>query len=234
MTLLASSPIGTEALDTPACEAALARRTLRDITLVNTLFGGRQAAAWGLRRLLARHPERRTVRVLDVGAGAGDILTHLVRVAARRGVTVRPVALDFHRAAAALCRETGLPVVLADAAALPVRPGGVDVVLASQFLHHLHPDAAVAALRAFLTIAGLGVIVADLRRALLARVGIRVAAAVLRLHPATRHDGVVSVRRGFHRDELSGLLARAGAPAVVHRRPGFRIVAVLERTRAHR
>ena len=48
---------------------------------------------------------------------------------------------------------------------------------------------------------------------------------MLRFDPATRADGLTSVRRSYTRMELKALLSRAGIDANVEQRPGFRLVA---------
>src|SRR2546430_11355929 len=59
-------------------------------------------------------------------------------------------------------------LVLADAAALPVREGVADVVTSALTLHHLEPDGAVASLREMAAAARRAVIVNDLLRTRLA------------------------------------------------------------------
>jgi ubiquinone/menaquinone biosynthesis C-methylase UbiE len=115
--------------------------------------------------------------------------------------------------------------LLAGAGALPLRDRGVDVVLASQFLHHFTRASAVALVREFQRVARLGVILCEPRRTPMAAAGIWTAAVVLGFHAVTRRDGVLSVRRSFTPGELSALLAEAGVRGTVRRRPGFRIVA---------
>jgi len=225
MITLAKSPLGTEALDDDGCPAPVVRATLLDIARVNALFGGRAAAAFGLRHLLAGVPVGTTLRLLDVGAGTGDIARALVHEAARRGVRLTPIALDRHRAAVRLAFAHRTPAVLADAAALPFRPGAIDIVLASQFLHHFTRTSGVALVTLFTALAGRGVVVAEPRRSPLAAAGIWLAALALGLHRVTRRDGVLSVRRSFRPTELRQLLQDAGIVAEVRRRPGFRVVA---------
>jgi len=78
------------------------------------------------------------------------------------------------------------------------------------------------------------VIVADLCRSRTAQAGIWIASWALGFHRVTRADGVTSVRRGFTSKELSGLLVSAGiAHGVVARRPGYRVVAAWQASRAH-
>lgn len=226
MTSLRASALGCEALDRPGCDPALARATLFDIRRANSLFGGRGAAAFGLECLLSHLPQDRRLTLLDLGAGAGDVASWLAHRGAMADRRVVPIAVDRHRVAATLCAEAGVASVVGDVAALPIAERGVDLVLASQFLHHFSPDGAVMLLRLFDRIARIGVIIADLRRHPFAVGGIWLAARVLRFHPVSRHDGVLSVRRGYTASELAELLAAAAIEGTVYRRPGYRLVAV--------
>lgn len=225
MIALAPSPIGVEALDDPACPAALARATLVEIATANALFGGRSAAAFGVAQLLAGIPAGARLTLLDVGAGSGDIPRALVARARRRGIQLGAVALDNNRTAAALARGAGIHPVVAGAEALPLGDGSADLVLASQFLHHFARRSAVALVREFDRVARLGVVLCEPRRSPLAAAGIWAAAHLLRFHPVTRRDGVLSVRRSFTDREFAALLDDAEVCGTVRRRPGFRIVA---------
>ena len=68
------------------------------------------------------------------------------------------------------------------------------------------------------------VVISDLRRSFLAAAGLWLGSFPLGFHPVSRHDGVVSVMRGFLPFELADIVERATGrrPAVV-RRLGFRL-----------
>jgi ubiquinone/menaquinone biosynthesis C-methylase UbiE len=223
---LAVSSLGSEALDTPGAHPALVETTLKDIVRVNALLGGRAAAAFGLDRLLTEVAPDTRLTLLDVGAGSGDLASHFVRRAARRGVALTPLIVERHPVAARLCRRAGLVAAVGDGGQLPLAGRSVDIVLASQLLHHLERRSAVTLLRELNRVARLGVIVADLRRHAAAALGIWLASYPLGLHRITRQDGVTSVRRGFTRPELEQLLRDAGVAGAVFQRPGYRLVAV--------
>jgi ubiquinone/menaquinone biosynthesis C-methylase UbiE len=223
---LAVSSLGQEALDAPGAHPALVETTLRDIVRVNVLLGGRAAAAFGLDRLLAETAPDTPLTLLDVGAGSGDLASYLVRRAARRRVALTPLIVERHPVAARLCRQAGLIAAVGDGGQLPLADKSVDIVLASQLLHHLERRSAATLLRELNRVARLGVIVADLRRHAAAALGIWLASYPLGLHPITRQDGVTSVRRGFTRSELEQLLRQAGVAGAVFQRPGYRLVAV--------
>jgi hypothetical protein len=68
------------------------------------------------------------------------------------------------------------------------------------------------------------VVVSDLRRSWVAAAGFWLASFPLRFHKVTRHDGVLSVLRGYTARELSSAVFEAvGVRPTVHRRMGFRI-----------
>jgi 2-polyprenyl-3-methyl-5-hydroxy-6-metoxy-1,4-benzoquinol methylase len=222
---LSISSIGAELLDDPSADPAIVAESLRNIARANRWFGGAAAVRFGLRRTLAAIPANTTLTLLDVGTGLGDLPDVAVRWAARRGLRLVPVGLELNRAAAALARDQGLSVAVACAGAPPLRDKSVDVVLVSQLAHHLTSESVVQLLRTCDRLARRAVIVGDLRRHVLAASSFWVGARLLGFDRVTLHDGVTSIRRGFSRSELLGLLRRARIEGAVHHRPGFRLVA---------
>jgi len=229
---------GCELLDDPGAAPAQVCESLRNIGRANRWFGGAAAVRFGLERAFAsatpgapgapRAPGTPRVRftMVDVGTGLGDLPRMAETWAAARGITLVPVGLERHTAAARLARKLGLPVVVGDGGALPFASGSIDVVLLSQVAHHFAPSAIVHLFRECGRVARHAVIVADLRRSSLAAVGFRVAGRVMGFDPDTLRDGVTSLRRGFSTATLTELLGQAGIRAPVARRPGARLVAV--------
>jgi SAM-dependent methyltransferase len=226
MTTLEPAALGCELLDDPGAAPAQVCESLRNIARANRWFGGAAAVRYGLERALPASRDSRPLTLLDVGTGLGDLPRMAVAWAERRGVALRPLGLERHGAAARLAREGGLAAVVGDGGALPFRSGSIDLVLLSQVAHHFAPGAIVRLLRECARVARHAVIVADLRRSLLAALGFRFAGTLLRFDPDTVRDGVTSLRRGFTAASLGALLAEAGVPAQVARRPGARLVAV--------
>jgi len=167
--------------------------------------------------------------LVDVGTGLGDIPRAAAAAARRHGITLRLVGIEVSRTAARLAQgaHNGAPlaVALADGGTLPLGPRSVDVIVASQVLHHLPRAVAVRWIATFDRVARRAVVLADLRRSRLAMAGVWAASVGLAMGGVTRHDAVVSLRRGYTRDEFDGMLREAGVRAVAGERPGFRIVA---------
>ena len=217
---------GCELLDDPGAAAAQVCESLRNIGRANRWLGGAAAVRFGLERAFAAATPGARFTMVDVGTGLGDLPRMAQTWGAARGITLVPLGLERHTAAACLAGMFGLPVVVGDGGALPFASGSIDVVLLSQVAHHFAPSGIVQLFRECSRVARYAVIVADLRRSRLAAVGFRVAGRVLGFDPDTVRDGVTSLRRGFSAASLSELLGRAGIRAPVARRPGARLVAV--------
>jgi SAM-dependent methyltransferase len=217
---------GEERIDDPALDAAVVVRSLGDVARSNALFGGRRAVLAAVGDALAG---LREASLLDVGTGLGDIPLHARRLAERRGVRLTTLGVELSEALARAARPRVGHAVRADAFALPFADASVDVVTCSQVLHHFVEDDAARLVRELTRVARRLVVVGDLRRSWLAAGGFWLAAWALRFHPVTRHDGVVSVLRGFTAPELRRLVEGAsGRRPTVRRRLGWRVVAAWE------
>jgi SAM-dependent methyltransferase len=220
---------GREYLDEPGVDGATIVRSLHDVARSNTLFGGRRAVLRALDAVLPAlrtRPADRPATLLDVGTGVGDIPYHARRLARRRGVPLETIGVELSEPLARASRARVGHAVLADGFRLPFADASVDVVTASQVLHHFVEADAARLLRELARVARVRVIVGDLRRSWLAAAGFWMASWPLGFHPITRHDGVVSVRRGFTAAELAALARAAGAAAPeVRHRLGWRLVA---------
>lgn len=217
---------GTEFLDDPAIEPGTRVRSLRDVARANALFGGASAVLAEVTRVATAQRATR-LTLLDVGTGAGDIAAAARERARAHGVTLLPFVVDREEVVLPPVRaRAAVTAACADALHLPFDDASVDIVLCSQLLHHFDGDRLLRALRELDRVARVRVIVADLRRSWLAAAGLWAASFPLGFHPISRHDGVVSVLRGFTPRELAAHVHRAtGRVAAVRRHRGFRVTA---------
>ncbi|MCU0636110.1 MAG: methyltransferase domain-containing protein [Gemmatimonadaceae bacterium] len=219
---------GVEYLDDPTLDPTIAARSLRDVAVSNALFGGRSAVLREIDSALlaASHEGCRALTLLDVGAGLGDIPQAAVAHARRFGITLRTIGLEMTGPLAALAARRTDRAVAADALALPFATDAIDIVCCSQLLHHLDDTAARQAVTEMERVARRRVVVSDIRRSRVAAALLWLASFPLRFHPVSRHDGVLSVFRGYTADELRALVTHAvGREPVARTRPGWRVTA---------
>jgi ubiquinone/menaquinone biosynthesis C-methylase UbiE len=206
-----------ELLDGPLADRAAIEANLRDLTRINRMTGGAALSVWAVRLLL---PDGGTV--VDVGAGAADIPVRLLADAGRRGTRLEVTATDSRQEVLdaalairpALGHMPGLTLGLADGLRLSWPDASFDVGHTSMVIHHLEPDEAVVFLAELRRVAGRGIVVNDLARGRLAWLGAWLISHTLAASRFTRNDGPLSVRRAYTREEMEGLIRRAGLAPV--------------------
>jgi len=213
---------GFEILDAPDVDPYLVTRSLADVAKVNSLFGGISSLVSELQECLEHLP--RDATLLDVGTGLGDIPARARAVAAKRRIVLTTIGLDSACELVEANRESLEWSICGDALRLPFADRSVDVVMCSQLLHHFSGDDALTLLREMNRVARCRVIVSDLRRSWISAAGLWLVSFPLRFHAVSRHDGVVSVMRGFTTSELADTVqAAVMRRPVAHRRRGFRV-----------
>jgi ubiquinone/menaquinone biosynthesis C-methylase UbiE len=216
---------GHEFLDDPDVDDAVRARSHEDVARSNTMFGGSRAVQAELEMVLD-DSDAHTVSLLDVGTGIGDIPALAKESWRTRGIAITAFGVDISPCLLRDARAEGIIPVCGDALALPIASKSVDIVICSQTLHHFEAPDAIMLLRELDRVARVRVIVSDIRRSWLAAAGIWLASYPLRFHPVSRHDGVVSVLRGFTTGELRHLVQSATSQTpVARRRLGFRTTA---------
>jgi len=226
----------TELMDEP-CSYAELRDCLRDLMHVNrTVLTYAPTLEW----LGSFSGEHQPLHIVDVGCGAGDMLRRIEQWARVKDVGVRLTGIDLNPHATRAAREfsgndTKIEFVTGDACAY-VPEIGIDLVISSLFTHHLSDGEIVEFIRWMDRVARLGWFVNDLRRGRAPYYGFMLLANVMRWHRFVRHDGPVSVRRGFSLDDWRQYLSAAGLAesdvAVYTRRMGRLCVSRVKQQRS--
>jgi len=216
---------GAEILDDPAVDPAIRERSISDVTRSNKLLGGLRAAVAAFESVLPTLNDGAVV--LDVGTGLADIPERARAVARSNGRALTTIGVDEAWTLLHVARSRLDAGVCANALELPFRDRSIDVVMCSQILHHFDDGDATQFLAEMNRVARQAVIISDLRRSWIAAAGFWLVSFPLRFHRVTRHDGVVSVLRGFTATELRHLVQTAtGVTPRVERRLGWRLSAV--------
>jgi SAM-dependent methyltransferase len=186
------------------------RDCLRSLRTVNRwLLGYRPTLAWLEQLPLGL---RDPVHIVDVGCGGGDLLRRIAGWARRRSIAVQLTGIDLNpyaaRAAAeSTPKELGITWVTGDAMTYrPEKP--MDIVVSSLLAHHLEDEEVVALLRWMEATVKVGWFINDLERS---EWSSRMFGWV-RWHWLVRHDGPVSFRRAFRKEDWVRLLAAAEVP----------------------
>lgn len=165
------------------------------------------------------------LRILDVGAGGGDMLRMIAAWGARRGIALELTGLDISPWAQVHAEAEGTPArwITGDLFDLPDHET-FDIVLCSLFAHHLRDPALVRFLRWLDARSRVGWMVSDIHRHWIAWAGVWALVRVVRMDPMVVHDSTVSIARGFVRADWDQAIAAAGVVADVRWALPFRWV----------
>ncbi len=195
-----------ELMDAPGLPEAEVEDAYRVLRRVNRQLGNLRAIRAEFRRFLREDvPDSPGFSTLDVGSGSGDI-PEALRELAPAG-SARLLALDRDPTAVAAARRLSPDVVQGDALRLPFADRSIDLVTAVKFAHHFHGPALDSLLAEMARVARRRVVVLDIRRHRLAYWGFRAWSLAFTRNRLVRHDGPLSVLRGFTRAELLAAVA---------------------------
>jgi SAM-dependent methyltransferase len=209
---LKTRAIAEEQMDAPDLDAEIFRDVVGDLAQANTVtLAGRPTLAF-LRRTAAAAPGR-SLRILDVGFGDGDMLRRIHRWAKRRGVAAELTGVDLNprsEAAARAHTPPGTPIrwITGDYAGLAAEPW--DCVISSLVAHHMTHAELVAFLAWMDRHARLGWLINDLHRHGFAHWGYPILARLFGWHRIVREDGTLSIARSYRPAEWPPILAEAG------------------------
>jgi len=187
---------------------------LDELTVINRFLGGDRVSISGIARITGSASTDRPLRILDCGAGGSDLVHALKALACPVHIT----ALDLNFRA---CRYSGkrlspLSVVNGSAFRLPFRDRTFDIVHAALFCHHFTDPELGELLTEWSRVARIGIVINDLHRSIWALLGITLLTRLFSHSVMVRHDGPLSVRRGFLKKELSDIASGFGTVTITH------------------
>lgn len=204
---------GTELMDDFSYQGEDLHKALREIAWINRWLGGRKSFRQSVHRALTRNglAEASSIRILDLGCGSGDYLRNLSDWGARRKLRLEITGVDANPAIVRFAEEKSrtypnIQYQCADVLAEDFDPAGYDLLLCGLFLHHLEEEAQATLIKKSLEAGVRTIVVNDLHRHWLAYYLFQLICRVLNFSKMSRHDGALSIRKGFTREDLTRLM----------------------------
>jgi 2-polyprenyl-3-methyl-5-hydroxy-6-metoxy-1,4-benzoquinol methylase len=205
------------------------KRNMKELNTVNSLLGGHAITIEGIRRLTERSVKT-SFHVCEIGCGGGDNLFAIHKWARRHKIDIRFTGIDIKAACIEYAKEQYplLPAkwIISDYAEAEFyeKP---DIIFSSLFCHHFPEKELQFMFRWKAENSRLGFFINDLERNRFAYHAIRILTQIVSGSYLVKNDAPLSVARGFHKDELSGLIRAAGLkPVPVLWRWAFRYLVI--------
>ena len=196
-----------EIMDDFSLEGEELREALDKIASINQLLGGNKLTLQGIKQLLRETSVTKSITILDVGCGNGDMLRMLSDYANKNNLKFELIGVDANaftiEHARLLSREyTTISYLCEDIFSKVFTEVKYDILLCTLTLHHFKNEDIESILDIFHKQATLGIVINDLHRSTLAYRLFQLVCWVFRLNRMSREDGLTSILRGFKKKEL--------------------------------
>ena len=220
----------TELMDAPGITQELLFKNLRELDTLNRALGGHSFTLEGIKKLVTDKNE--TYHIADLGCGSGDTLRFIAYWARENGYSVKLTGVDMNVDAIDYLNQKcadypEISGVVSDYRDFLEATNGIDIVHCSLFCHHLKDAQLLELFSWFKYKIRIGFVINDLQRNRLAYLSAQVFTRILNGSILAKHDGPISVLRGFKLKELRTLFQKAAIENYsIKRKFGFRWLVV--------
>ncbi|WP_028551572.1 methyltransferase domain-containing protein [Paenibacillus sp. UNC451MF] len=207
------------------------REALSHLRRLNRIFGAAAPTLFGVQRVWREAGKPQRFTILDIGAGSGDVNRHILKWAERNHIDLQITLADITEEACEEARlyfrhEPRIQVKRSNLFELP--EGCVDVVTATQFVHHFAVNELPMVVQSMLKASRLGVVINDIHRHWIPWAAVWCTVRVFSKNRYILNDGPLSVAKGFRSDDWKYLKKTLGIEEMFYSwRPLFRYAVVI-------
>lgn len=193
---------------------------LSDLKRVNALLGGNKITSNGISFLMKYRDPTELIHIIDLGCGDGAHLREVAKYGKKNHLNFKLIGVDAnpHIIAEAKKRSSGFPEItyhIVDVFKLEESHITFDIAICTLFLHHFKSTEIEVLLQSISKRAKVGVVINDLHRSWIAFYSFKLFSYLFLRSSIAKHDGLVSVARGFKKKEWQQIISKA--PNVISR-----------------
>jgi len=222
-----------EIMDDFTMEGVLFRDTLDKLEIINRFLGGNSVTINGLKNLLKNQSKNKTITIVDLGCGNGDILRDVAKFGRKNNYSFNLIGIDANLAAIEYAKELSkeyseLSFKTLDILSEDFKKQSYDVILCTLFLHHFKNEELISFLKTTTNKATIGVVVNDLHRHKLAYYLFKLIGFFIK-NKMVRQDGLTSVLRAFRREDLENIAKEIKVHFSIQWKWAFRYLWILKK-----
>ena len=222
-----------EIMDDFTMEGVLIRDTLDKIEIINRFLGGNTVTIKGLKNLIKNQSKNKTITIVDLGCGNGDILRDVAKFGRKNNYSFNLIGIDANLAAINYAKELSkeyseLSFKTIDILSEDFKKESYDIVLCTLFLHHFKNEELISFLKTTIEKATIGVVVNDLHRHKLAYYLFKLIGFFIK-NKMVRQDGLTSVLRAFKRKDLENISKKIKVHFSIQWKWAFRYLWILKK-----
>jgi 2-polyprenyl-3-methyl-5-hydroxy-6-metoxy-1,4-benzoquinol methylase len=200
--------------------------SLDQLARINKWLGGNKITIDGIKAILKNQGKDRTVSIVDLGCGNGDLLRKVADFGRKSGYKFQLLGIDANQATIdyAIHLSAKYPEIAykkEDVLSEEFKKHKYDIATCTLFLHHFEDAIALNFIQTLLKNAKIGVVVNDLHRHRLAYYLFNLLTSVIK-NQMTREDGLTSILKAFKRKDLEGFSKKLNFKSTITWRWAFR------------
>lgn len=197
----------TEIMDDFELEGEVLQDALDKIAVINQLLGGNRLTLESVKTLLKGIDKNSVITIVDVGCGNGDMLRYIADYGIDHDYNFNLIGIDANaftvkHAENLSVNYTNIEYRCIDIFNKKFNEVTYDIVLCTLTLHHFKEDEIMKLVKQFYKNSTIGIVINDLHRSLISYRLFQMVCFVFRLNKMSREDGLVSILRGFKKQEL--------------------------------
>jgi len=204
-----------EIMDDFSLEGEELRYALDKIADINRLLGGNKVTLNGVKRLLHKNFQNESITIADVGCGNGDMLRMLAEYGLKNGISFNLIGIDanlftINYAIELSANFPNISYLCMDIFEDEFKSLKYDIVISTLTLHHFKDEEIIKMMELFYDNSSIGVVINDLHRSKISYRLFSLICSVFNLNRMSREDGLISILRGFKKNELVSFSKRLG------------------------
>ncbi|MBP92691.1 MAG: methyltransferase [Flavobacteriaceae bacterium] len=207
---------------------------LDQLATINKLLGGNQVTLNGLKKILEGQPKDKTISIIDLGCGSGDMLRIVADYGRKNGYTFKLLGIDANQATIDYANQlaTNYPeiqFIKEDILTEAFNTHTYDIAMCTLFLHHFDDKIVLNLLKTLLKNARIGVLINDLHRHRMAYYLFKIITLGIK-NNMTKNDGLTSILRAFKRKDLERFSKELNYNSTIRWRWAFRYQWIIKTT----
>ncbi|MNI31409.1 hypothetical protein D3C73_852930 [compost metagenome] len=203
---------------------------LRHLRWLNRIFGAAGPTLYGVKHVWASAGRPEHITIMDIGSGSGDVNRKLLRWASKNQIQMNIILVDITEEAceqARLMYQDDERVQVIKRNLFDLQENQADIVTATQFVHHFPSEELPQVVKKLLAVSRFGVVINDIHRHWIPWLAVWIMTHIISRNRYIRHDGPLSVAKGFRRSDWQALKQALAQPFISYSwKPLFRYVVI--------
>ena len=189
-------------------EGEMLGKALKNISSINNWLGGNKATIIAINELLSEEENvNRPWKIIDIGCGSGDTCRLLSNHYKKRNIACEIVGIDANAYTIQYAQDHSKDYDNINYRVMNIQSKELDsleydIAVSTLTLHHFNDTELENLLQRLVLNAKKGIVINDLHRNRWAYYLFKVLGVITGMHPMNKEDGLISILRGFKRNEI--------------------------------